>query len=65
MSTGSTRPPLYDRLFGVPLERGTVTVATIRHDAWCPALKTQVTADCRCEPEIEYRRVGSPRRPGE
>jgi hypothetical protein len=25
----------------------------MKHDAWCPAKRTQRTADCICNPEVE------------
>jgi hypothetical protein len=46
---------------GIPLERGRVTVLTLKHDAWCPTVNGGTGADCLCDPDVVVTLV--PRKP--
>ena len=50
--------PLVGRVAGAgrSLRRGTVNVVTIRHDGWCPAIRTSSMLDCLCAPDVEAPR---------
>jgi len=38
---------------GLALSRGSVHLATVRHDDWCPALWTESALHCCCDATIE------------
>lgn len=51
------QPHMVEALAGVAagaFPPGTLTIAHIAHDDWCPALQGGL---CRCEPDITYERV--------
>jgi hypothetical protein len=57
----AARDELPPWICGIPLERGRVTLLTVKHDAWCPTLTTG--GDCMCDPEIVVTQVPRPGKP--